>query len=244
MNAISVVSNKENAVAQPARPMGWLESILVVLIPTVGMIFSHYVAYPSLKNTGLAPFESYVYATVPVLALMLLAALVAYRREGNPWTREAFIQRFRLGRMNRRMWLWTAAAIVAYLAIGQVVNVILMQFYHAFDYTPYNFAFGAPVPLLALVMLVFNIFGEEFWWRGIILPRQERYFGRWAWLVNGTLWAFFHLYKWWGLPGLLIVCQIIPFLSQRLKNNWPALLMHFLLNGLGMLIAVVIALIK
>jgi hypothetical protein len=112
------------------------------------------------------------------------------------------------------------------------------------NYTPYSFAFGAPVPLLALVGLFFNIVGVEFWWRGYILPRQEVRFGRRAWLVNGTRWSFFHIFKWWGLPGLLVVCQIVPFLSQKLKNNWPAMIMDFLINGLGIVVSVVMLLMK
>jgi hypothetical protein len=77
-----------------------------------------------------------------------------------------------------------------------------------------------------------------------LYPTPAASFGRWAWLVNGTLWAFFHIFKWWALPGLLVICQIIPFLSQRLKNNWPALILHFLLNGLGIFIAVITVLMK
>jgi membrane protease YdiL (CAAX protease family) len=226
------------------RPMGWIESILVVLFPAAAMIIAHYMLYPFLKSLGFAPFESYAYATIPVLAAMLVAALAAYRQEGNPWTWTAFIERFRLGKMSGKAWLWTGAAILVYLLVGVLANYLLSQLYQALDYTPFSFAFGAPIPLLGMVMLVFNIIGEELWWRGYILPRQEAYFGRWAWLVNGTIWAFFHLYKWWALPGMLIICQIIPFLSQRLKNNWPALLMHFLLNGLGMVVAIVMMLLK
>jgi hypothetical protein len=34
---------------------------------------------------------------------------------------------------------------------------------------------------------VLNIVGEEFVWRGVVLPRQEVAFGGRAWLVNGVL---------------------------------------------------------
>jgi hypothetical protein len=89
------------------KPMGWFESLLLFLIPAAGMVLAHYAVYPYLKSLGLPPFESYVYATVPVLLAMLIAALVAYRREGYPWTWDAFSQRFRLGRMDGKIWLWT-----------------------------------------------------------------------------------------------------------------------------------------
>jgi membrane protease YdiL (CAAX protease family) len=234
---------KETGEIQSLQPMGWIESILVVLIPALGMIFAHYVAFPYLKSTGLPPYESYCLAVVPVMASMLLAALIGYRREGHSWTWSAFSQRFRLTRMSKRAWLWTGAAILAYLAIAQLVNILLIQLYSVINFTiPTTFVFAAPSPLLALVSLIFNIVGEEFWWRGYILPRQEARFGRRAWLVNGTLWAFFHTFRWWGLPGLLIFCQIIPFLSQRVKNNWPAIILHSLTNGLGIVLTVIMQL--
>ncbi len=234
---------KETREIKLLQPMGWIESILVVLIPALAMIFAHYVAFPYLKSTGLPPYESYCLATIPVLACMLLASLIGYHREGRPWTWAAFSQRFRLEGMSKRAWLWTGAAVIAYLAIAQLVNTLLLLLYKAFNFTiPTNFVFGAPSPLLALVLVFFNIVGEEFWWRGYILPRQEARFGRWAWLVNGTLWAFFHAFRWWSLPGMLIICQIIPFLSQRVKNNWPAIALHFLTNGLGIVVTVVMQL--
>jgi membrane protease YdiL (CAAX protease family) len=233
---------KETSEIESMRPMGWIESILVVLIPALAMIFAHSVAFPYLKSTGLPPYESYCLATIPVLAGMLLASLVGYHREGHPWTWAAFSQRFRLESMSKRAWLWLGAAVLVYLAIAQLLNTLLALLYQALNFTAPTFVFGAPSPLLALIALAFNLVGEEFWWRGYILPRQEAYFGRWAWLVHGTLWSFFHLFKWWALPGLLIICQIIPFLSQRVKNNWPAFILHFLTNGLGLMVNLIMRL--
>jgi membrane protease YdiL (CAAX protease family) len=50
--------------------------------------------------------------------------------------------------------------------------------------------------LVYLAILVLNIVGEEFWWRGYVLPRQELAHGRWAWLVHGILWTLFHAPFW------------------------------------------------
>jgi membrane protease YdiL (CAAX protease family) len=234
---------KETGETKSLQPMGWVESILVVLIPALALFFAHYVAFPYLKSAGLPPYESYCLATTPVLAGMLVAALIGYHREGHPWTWAAFSQRFRLTRMSKRAWLWLGAATLVYLAIAQLVNTLLMLLYEAVNFTiPTTFVFAAPSPLLALVAVFFNIAGEEFWWRGYILPRQEARFGSLAWLIHGTLWAFFHLFRWWALPGLLIFCQIIPYLSQRVKNNWPAIILHFISNGLGIVVTVMMQL--
>lgn len=43
------------------------------------------------------------------------------------------------------------------------------------------------------ILLCFNIAGEELWWRGYILPRQEAASGKIASLMHGLLWAAFHL---------------------------------------------------
>jgi membrane protease YdiL (CAAX protease family) len=46
----------------------------------------------------------------------------------------------------------------------------------------------------AVVMLVCNIGGEELWWRGYVLPRQELAFCKAAWVVHGIFWSAFHLF--------------------------------------------------
>jgi membrane protease YdiL (CAAX protease family) len=90
-----------------------------------------------------------------------------------------------------------------------------------------------------LAMLLANIVGEELWWRGYIFPRQELYFGRWTWLVHGILWSFFHTFKWWTLPALLIFCLIYPYIVQRARSIWPAIIPHAILNGIGPILLVI-----
>ena len=89
---------------------------------------------------------------------------------------------------------------------------------------------------LYLVTFGFNILGEEFWWRGIILPRQELAFGRKTWLVHGLLWSVFHIFKWWDILTLVPVCLLVAFSAQRTRSNWGALIGHALMNGASMLV--------
>jgi hypothetical protein len=92
-----------------------------------------------------------------------------------------------------------------------------------------------PIVIVYFVLLFFNIIGEEFWWRGVILPRQELAFGRWAWLVHGLLWCLFHAFKYFDYLSILPITLAIPYVSQRLKNNTPAIIAHYVVNGLGFL---------
>ena len=85
------------------------------------------------------------------------------------------------------------------------------------------------------VLLFFNVIGEELWWRGYILPRQEMAFGNWTWIVHGCLWTFFHAFKWWDFLGILPLTLILPFLVWRFKNNTIGIVLHFLINGMGLI---------
>ncbi len=85
--------------------------------------------------------------------------------------------------------------------------------------------------LLTLVLLFFNIIGEEFWWRGYILPRQELAWGRWTWLVHGILWMLFHAFKYWDWLALLPGCLGIALMAQRRRNTVPGIIVHLIVNG-------------
>jgi len=85
-------------------------------------------------------------------------------------------------------------------------------------------------------MLFLNIFGEELWWRGYILPRQEKVHGRWTWAIHGLLWLLWHVaFLPWQAFALLPICLFIPYVAQRRQNTWPAVIIH-LQNGIVLLL--------
>lgn len=81
----------------------------------------------------------------------------------------------------------------------------------------------------AVVMLVCNIGGEELWWRGYVLPRQELAFGRTAWLVHGIAWSAFHLFMQptlWDTVRMAITGLALSFIAQRTRSTWPGIVGH------------------
>jgi membrane protease YdiL (CAAX protease family) len=81
----------------------------------------------------------------------------------------------------------------------------------------------------AVLMLVFNIGGEELWWRGYVLPRQELAFGRTAWIVHGVAWSLFHLFMQptlWDTMRMAISGVALSFVAQRTRNTWPGIIGH------------------
>jgi membrane protease YdiL (CAAX protease family) len=81
----------------------------------------------------------------------------------------------------------------------------------------------------AVVMLVCNIGGEELWWRGYVLPRQELAFGTSAWIVHGIFWSIFHLFMQptlWDTTRMAITGVALSFVVQRTKSTWPGVVGH------------------
>jgi membrane protease YdiL (CAAX protease family) len=92
-----------------------------------------------------------------------------------------------------------------------------------------------------LVLLFGNIAGEELWWRGYLLPRQEAASGPVAWLFHGLLWAAFHLFfqaTAWDMVRMMPTCCALAFVAQSRKNTWPGVVAHSVANS-GILIQIV-----
>ena len=80
-----------------------------------------------------------------------------------------------------------------------------------------------------VVLKLLNIAGEELWWRGYILPRQEPVHGRATWAIHGFLWAAFHIFwiwNFWDLVAKLPTCMALAFVCQKQKNTWPGVIGH------------------
>jgi membrane protease YdiL (CAAX protease family) len=80
---------------------------------------------------------------------------------------------------------------------------------------------------LFLVQAVFNTFlGEEFLFRGVLLPKMQGAFGRWDWVANGILFGLYHLHQPWGLPGNILSGLLLAFTGRRYRSNWFPIILH------------------
>jgi membrane protease YdiL (CAAX protease family) len=243
--------------AVPAlRPMGLPLALLFFGIPSAVFSISLLVVLPWLLSRGVSRFATFNIAFGTPLALLLLASAIAFRLEGRPWRWTAFRDRMRLQAMGRREWLWTLALVVyitlfAFLPPGWTRPFASIVFYHqpaALADFMRNFVAGNTVVGHSIswgfflyyltTLVVLNIGGEELWWRGYILPRQELAHGAWAWVANGTLWALFHAFYHWNLAslvGMLPVTLGIAFVAQRTKSTWPGCIAHTVANSTPLL---------
>ena len=230
-------------------------------LPALILLASYHLVLPQLAPLELTPFAAYTLVTVVPLALLLVAAIVGYTlAAGNAASWPDLRLRFRFPRLSwRDVGLGLLIAFLGYLGYGLLQPLSQQLISRGWLPVPADLfplldprqALTRPVLdemaggsiqgnggllLLYTVILFFNIVGEEFWWRGFLLPRMERAFGRHAWLLHGLLWNLFHLFKWWDLLNLLPICLLISYFSQKTGRNWPALIAHLLFNGPGFIL--------
>jgi membrane protease YdiL (CAAX protease family) len=81
---------------------------------------------------------------------------------------------------------------------------------------------------LFIVFAVFNTFlGEEFLFRGVLLPKMSGVFGKWDWLANGFLFGAYHLHQPWGIPGGVLVGALLFALPAKyFRSTWMAIVLH------------------
>jgi membrane protease YdiL (CAAX protease family) len=81
---------------------------------------------------------------------------------------------------------------------------------------------------LILVLFVFNtVLGEELLFRGLLLPRMKRVFGRRDWVANGVLFAAYHLHTPWMMPATLLIDTFaIAYPARRYQSAWIGIAVH------------------
>jgi membrane protease YdiL (CAAX protease family) len=96
---------------------------------------------------------------------------------------------------------------------------------------------------ILVLLFVFNtVLGEELLFRGLMLPRMAR-FGRADWVVNGVLFACYHLHEPWVIPQTLLVDTFAESgLSRRYRSSLLGIAVHstqtvfFVLIGLALVL--------
>jgi membrane protease YdiL (CAAX protease family) len=245
---------------QDLKPLPFLSSLLYFELPALLFVVGFWVLMPWFIRLGMLPYYAYLLGLGLPLVLLLLLSVFWLRLEGREITWDTLKARFRLHPMDRKAWLWSVGALLLGSVFGYGIMSLLSSLMirqgiipipttvPAFmnpasltdPMTAYNEAVGGLrgnwLPFIAIsILFVFNILGEEFWWRGVVLPRQELAFGKWAWVVHGVMWAFFHIFKWWDVLNLLPICLALSFVSSKLKNTTTGIVIHGVTNGVALL---------
>jgi len=213
-----------------------------------------WVAYPAL-SAGLSPVDAGLLRmkllTAGLIWHFVLAMIILYREEGN--IRLGTIsRRFWLnhpvsastGKTKKALWWWIIPLILLYALLeialrSSLIDVWLKVFPFFADPGGSNFeAVFAPENraqwignwrLLGLFLTssVFNTFlGEEFIFRGVLLPKMEGVFGKWDWVANGILFSLYHLHQPWGILATIPGDLVIAYSGKRFRSNWFPIILH------------------
>lgn len=173
-----------------------------------------------------------------VFAPLVITGVIMLRCEGYKFSKETFAKRLHFRAMTRRDWSYSLVALVLIAILTGGIMFIMQFLIPEFNHTPKFMTFeplsdGRYWLLLAwLPYWLLNIGGEEFFWRGVLFPRQKIAFGKRTWLLNGTGWAVFHIaFGWQLLVMLLPLLYIEPYVVQKTQNTWTGVFLHGVING-------------
>ena len=235
------------------KPLGWGSSITIFLVTAIILRVTHYIFAPAYKlATGKPYLVGYLIGWVSTMFLFFLASLIAYKLDRYPINMKAFVSRYRLDRMEKADWFWTLAmiifAIISLFALSftQTIlkSVAFFSPHPAFPPDMVDMAnklttgvlFDMPLQgkwwLVGVYFIgwVLNIFGEELWYRGWMLPRQEIAFGKYAWIINGFMFNFQHTFQPWNMLAMLPGSLFLSYAVQRQRKTWMSIIWHGLLN--------------
>ena len=224
-----------------------------------------WVAYPAL-SVGLPSVDAGLLRikllTIGLAWQFVLAMIILYREEGNIrlgtisrrfWLNQPISPR--TGKTNKTLWWWIIplTLLVASLEFGlsqMLVNLWTAIFPFFAEPAGYDFSALLAPELRAqwvgawgwlglfFAMATFNTYlGEEFLFRGVLLPKMESVFGKWDWVANGILFSFYHLHQPWGILAWIPSDLVFAYSGKRFRRNWFPIILH---SGQSVLMLVLI----
>jgi membrane protease YdiL (CAAX protease family) len=225
-------------------PQYGVSSILAIwAAAALPMAALSWVAAPMLSRAfgGDAPLVSalLVCMTAGLLWQFILVLLLVHRERGTlRWSvvRDALWLRAptspRNGRSGGRTWLVLIPFIVLFGAEQFIPSLpipggrdfsVFIESATGHDFFHGSFGWLAVVAAMGL----FNtVLGEELLFRGFLLPRMQGRFGRADWLVNGILFALYHLHTPWVIPTTLIDTVALALPTKRYRSAWMGIAIH------------------
>jgi membrane protease YdiL (CAAX protease family) len=221
----------------------WPQLVLLFGVPTLLNFLACRVAIPYIDGLNILPIEVVYFICVGILVLlpMFAGSLYLSGKEIGSYRLKEILARMRVKGLSQIDALWTVVTFIFLVLTSYLVAKVLMPKF-AMDATPFFFQ---NMPLSDeyhwvlypwIIFFFFNIFGEEFLWRGYIQPRQELLTGKWTWLVHGLFWAGWHIPM--GIDLIIAASPIffiLPAIVQYRKNTTIAIIVHTIFGAFGFL---------
>ncbi len=180
----------------------------------------------------------FIVGGIGIFTPLIITGILILRDEGYKIQKSTWTGRLRFRKMTKRDLLWSLAGLITVGISSGLIMKLQELIAGPFDTSP-SFMMFEPLNKgrcwLLLVWVpywILNILGEEFLWRGVLLPRQEIVFGKYTWIIHGLGWGLFHVaFGWHLLITLIPLIFIQSYIVQKTKNSWIGIIMHGGLNG-------------
>jgi len=180
----------------------------------------------------------FIVAGAGIFTPLIVLGLIILNKEGFQINRGTITSRLRFRKLTRSDLIWTLIGFIAIAVLSGVIMKLLEFIVGKFDPSPKFMTFEPLTKGRYWLLLIWapywilNILGEEFIWRGVMLPRQELAFGKYTWIIHGFGWGLFHVaFGWKLLITLIPLIFIQSFIVQKTKNSWTGVILHGGING-------------
>lgn len=219
------------------------------IIPGAMMTIGFVLFAPIAAAAGFPPIAAVIAAIGLVLVPIELGVLAwASRIEGaGPGGLIPYRQRLPL---RRAAWLVPVLILLGFLGFGlhQAIEPALIRGFFGWlpDWyvTPIQmdlvgrYSATAWIVTLAGYLALNGFVGpivEELYFRGFLLPRMER-FGRWAPLVNVSLFSLYHFWSPWQIVARVLGIGPTVYAVRRTRNVYLGMAVHCTLNTIGIVL--------
>lgn len=226
--------------------MSSLRLVVLHLVPGLLATLLFVLIAPTLQDAGFpAVFAFFVAVLVVIVPWELGFVVRSGRKAGGGWLSGVPFRES----LTRRDWLLLFPGLVVAALIGFLLFALLEPtiIESVFGWLPSWFVELVPVDdaadyaseAWAITLVVYAVMNvvvgpwvEELYFRGYLLPRMSR-MGKWAPLVNSTLFSIYHFWSPWSL--LSRIAGVTPFVYAVWfkRNIYLGMAVHMLLNGIS-----------
>jgi membrane protease YdiL (CAAX protease family) len=226
----------------------------IVALP---MLLITYVVAPALiPRVNLHPGILFWFLAILGMAWQFVVSMwIVHREEGD--VRWATIRRRfwyttpsdpKTGEPNAKLLWWSIPLILLSVGLGDMVlrgplTAAILKLLPALTPPSYSDSSNLVSPefvgqwwLLGVVLInnAFNYFlGEEFLFRGVLLPKMEGVFGKWDWVMNAVLFSAYHLHTPFAILGNIFITAPYIWACKYFRSNWFGVIVHGVGGVLG-----------
>lgn len=219
-----------------------------------GVVFAvfFYGVIPLFESFGLPGFYAYLLALTIPFVLMIATTFYCLKKDGEKLDFKSLLRRLNYKKIKKKNILLLIGIflveLIVFLLFNQL-NMLLVE--HVYIFPKDLPVFADPRVLDALemidleiglknnyvllfvvfIVLILNVIGEEFFWRGYLFERQKVNATKYFWVFHALMWTLFHFYKYYDLIIVLPMAFGLTYAVYKTKNNTPGLIFHFITNS-------------